>query len=378
MIYLDNAATTMKKPARVIRAVEDAMHRAGNAGRGGHGAARMADEILFELRETAAELFGCPDPEHVVLTMNATHGINIAIHDMTARGKRIVVTPYEHNAVIRPLKLHGAEIIVAEAAPFDRDCLLNAFEDHLRRGVDGAVVNHVSNVFGCRQPLEDLAALCCRYGVPLLVDASQSAGAEKLDMEALDAAYLAMPGHKGLYGPQGTGLLLVRDLTRPLMAGGTGSNSVSPWMPDFLPDRLEAGTQNLPGAAGLLEGLRFVRERGEDHIRAHETALIAETIRGLRRIPGITVHWPEGLSPESGVLSFVSSACSPTELGEKLAERGFALRAGLHCAPLAHRTHGTLEEGTLRLSVSAFSTPGELSLFLRTLRELQKPAQAGL
>ena len=374
MIYLDNAATTLHKPPGVTRAMISAMHSAGNAGRGGHSASRRADGVLYGLRCAAAELFGASGPEQVILTMNATHGINIGIRGLLSRGNRILISPYEHNAVLRCLTEQGADVRVARARPFSRTDLLESFENELRRGADGAAIIHMSNVFGFRLPLEEMAELCRRHGVPFLVDASQSAGILSLDLKKLGADYLAMPGHKGLYGPQGTGLLLCGSdvLPPPLLAGGTGSDSASPWMPSFLPDRLEAGTQNLPGAAGLAAGLDYVRRRGAENIRKRETALIRRCLVGIRAMPHIHPCWPEGTEPESGVLSFTAEGLPSVAVSEYLASAGIAVRAGLHCAPLAHRCCQTEKEGTVRVSVSDLTHPGDIDALLDALDCLRK------
>lgn len=216
-------------------------------------------------------------------------------------------------------------------------------------------------MFGFVQPVEKVAALCRSRGVPLIVDASQSAGILPINMKSLGAAYIAMPGHKGLYGPQGTGVLLCGDgqMPRPLLEGGTGSISLSQEMPDFLPDRIEAGTHNMPGIAGLLAGVRFVRRQGTQAILRHEHALTCWTAESLRRLPGVEVFAHPGCLAQAGVVSFRVPGRDVETVGEALARRGIAVRAGLHCAPLAHRTAGTLDTGTVRVSFSTFNTPQE-------------------
>ena len=223
------------------------------------------------------------------------------------------------------------------------------------------VCNHVSNVFGYVLPVERIGALCRSRGVPFVVDASQSAGCLQVDMDALGAAFVAMPGHKGLYGPQGTGLLLCAAPTRTLLEGGTGSASALQEMPDFLPDRLEAGTHNIPGVAGLLEGIRYVARRGTGAILAHEQALTARAVRGLSSLPGVRVFADPTRQCQAGVVSFQVEGLDCEQVGERLGKRGLALRAGLHCAPLAHRSAGTLEQGTVRASFSAFNAPWEVA-----------------
>lgn len=372
MIYLDSAATTFQKPPTVARAMTEALSTMSSPGRGGHPLAMRAADTAFQCRSELAALFNMKEPERVVFTTNATHGLNIAIKSLVPRGGRVVVSGYEHNAVTRPLAALGADISAADAPPFDRETAVAAFERLIVPGIDAVICNHVSNVFGCIQPIEAVAELCRNRGVPLIVDISQSAGILPLDMERLGAAFIAMPGHKGLYGPQGTGILLCGGdgLPAALLEGGTGSISLSQEMPDFLPDRLEAGTHNMPGIAGLLAGVRFVRRRGTDRILRHEQMLTRRTAELLRTLPAVEVFAaPEG-KQQAGVLSFRVRGRDPELIGEALAERGIAVRAGLHCAPLAHRTAGTLDTGTVRLSLSDFNTPAQIEKLAQELHQL--------
>ena len=297
MIYLDSAATTLQKPPTVYRAVRSAMATMTSPGRGTYGPAARASRTLLACREAAAALFRVDQPEQVVLTFNATHGLNLAIHSLVRPGATVLLSGYEHNAVTRPLAaIPELRLRVVRAPMFCPDLFLEALEHQLNRGVDVVICTHVSNVFGYALPVEEVANLCRQRQVPLIVDASQSAGVLPVTMQAWGAAFVAMPGHKSLYGPQGTGLLLCREGGEPLLRGGTGSLSRQPEMPDFLPDRLEAGTHNVPGAAGLLEGLRFLRRRGIAAIRRQETALVAQLARGLDRLPGVQVYaaWEKG------------------------------------------------------------------------------------
>ena len=264
MIYLDSAATTFQKPAAVPRAVLQAMRTMSSPGRGGYESARLAEETLFRCRKSAAALFSVPSEEQIVFTMNATHALNIAIKSLVRPGGRVAVSGYEHNAVTRVLHALRAEVIVAAAPLFSPQETLEAFEGALKAGVDAAVCTHVSNVFGDILPIEGVAQLCRSSGVPLIIDASQSAGVLPIDCKMLGAAFIAMPGHKGLYGPQGTGLLLCGGEALPLLQGGTGSESLRQEMPDFLPDRLEAGTHNsAPSGSCCTSGSSCAaRERG--------------------------------------------------------------------------------------------------------------------
>ncbi len=372
MIYLDNAATTYQKPLSVDRAMRTALATMSSPGRGTYGPAARASQTLLACREAAAALFQVEQPDRVVLTSNATHGLNIAVHSLVQPGDRVLLSGYEHNAVTRPLvAIPGLHLEVIRAPLFCPSLFLEELRRRLWQGeVDVMICTHVSNVFGYVLPMEEIAALCRQREIPLLVDASQSAGVLPVRLEDWGAAFVAMPGHKSLYGPQGTGLLLCRQPGVPLLAGGTGSQSRQPEMPDFLPDRLEAGTHNVPGAAGLLAGLRFVARRGTGAILRREQALVRQAAEGLRRLPGLQVYAAQEEACQSGVLSFRCTGRDPGWVAEALWRRGIAVRAGLHCAPLAHTTGGTEATGTVRLSVSVFNTPQEVERFLKGMRAL--------
>ena len=372
MIYLDSAATTLQKPPSVPKAVAQALATMTSPGRGNYGPAARASQTLLACREAAADRFRVDQPERVVLTFNATHGLNIAVRSLIKPGQTVVLSGYEHNAVTRPLAMiPGVRVKLVKAPLFRPDLFLEEFERQLTGEVDAAVFTHVSNVFGYALPMEQAAALCRRNGVPFLVDASQSAGALPVPMDGWGAEFIAMPGHKGLYGPQGTGLLLCGERpARPLLLGGTGSASRDRQMPPTLPDRLEAGTHNMPGIAGLLEGLRFVRRRTPEAIACRERQLAAEAVRRLKALPGVEVFTPANGPHPTGVVSFRAAGRDCEELAEALGRRGIALRAGLHCAPLAHRTAGTLDTGTVRLSLSDFNTPAQIEKLAQELHQL--------
>ena len=368
MIYFDSAATTLQKPDSVPAAVADAIRTMTTPGRGDHPAARLAADLMFRCRTAAAELFDVPQPENVILTTSATHGLNTAIRSLVRPGDTVVISGYEHNAVTRTLYAIGdVSCRIVNARLFDPAQMAEGFRKAVDEKVKCVICTHTSNVFGCTLPMDDIAAVCREKGVPLIVDASQSAGIQPVSLKRWGAAYIAMPGHKGLYGPQGTGLLLCGEGQMPtaLMAGGTGSISRQQDMPDFLPDRLEAGTQNVHGAAGLLEGIRFVRGTGLDPIRRREGEVIRVLAEGLKKRRDFRIFDdPRG---ESSVLSILPLNTPPETLADRLAEQGVAVRAGLHCAPLAHRTVGTERTGTLRLSASVFNTPEEAETVLRML-----------
>lgn len=367
MIYLDSAATTLQKPASVPRAAAWAMTHLASPGRGGYPASAAAADVMFHLREEAASLFGVPNPEQVVLTGNATHGLNIAIRSLIRPGDPVLISGYEHNAVTRPLRAAGARIFAARSPLFDEDAAVDAFAQALHNPMAAVVCTMVSNVFGFILPIDEIAALCREKGVPLIVDASQGAGTLPVDLSGWGASFVAMPGHKGLYGPQGTGLLLCGGDAIPLLYGGTGSLSRQQEMPDFLPDRLEAGTHNVCGAAGLLEGIRFVRRKTPARILRHEMHLTRRLTAALQKIPGVTVYQGPHMA---GVVSVTAEGMDLETLGQQLAGQGIAVRAGLHCAPLAHQTAGTLQTGTVRFSFSAFNRPEEADLAAAAVRRI--------
>ena len=358
MIYLDSGATSFPKPDGVKRAVMWAMDHCANPGRGGYDAAMEAARTVYACRKAAAELFDCL-PEQVVFTTSCTHGINIAIRSLVPKGGRVVISGFEHNAVTRMLHGLQAQVTVAGRKLFDWADTLECFEKALRKGQDAAVFTHVSNVFGYILPVREMAALCRSYGVPFVIDGAQSAGNIPISMEELGASFIAMPGHKGLLGPQGTGILLCTSMPQPLLFGGTGSASIEQTMPDVLPERLEAGTVNVPGIAGLGAGLRYLQSVGVERIGLREQKLAAQCAAGLEKL-GMRVFWG---AHQAGVVSFVPEMdCE--EFAIAMAKRGIALRAGLHCAPLAHESGGTLETGTVRVSFGHASTQSQMQRFL--------------
>lgn len=352
MIYLDSAATSLIKPVCVERAALNAMRTMASPGRGGHDPALRAAEEVYACRESAAELFNVDDCSRVVFTMNATHALNIAIRSLARPSMKVLVSGFEHNSVTRPLTVIGADIRVAGAKLYDRDFALNDFSDKLREA-QLVVCTHVSNVFGYILPVYEIGALCRSQGVPFIVDASQSAGILDVDFKRLGADFVAMPGHKALFGPQGTGILLCAEGAKPFMHGGSGSDSVLQRMPDYLPDMLEAGTHNVPGIAGLRAGIDYVKQKGLKNISAHENTLLQSMADELRALERVELFYTEN-GTQSGVLSVRCKDLNCEEAAARLAERGVCVRAGLHCAPFAHRSAGTLDTGTVRFSFSPF------------------------
>ncbi len=371
MVYLDYAATSLRKPPAVWRAVKKAMRQAGGYGRSGHRAALYAGELVYACREHARRLFDLEQPEQVVFTMNATHALNQAIHALADEHTYAAISGYEHNSVVRPLEERNIRYQVLESGLFDAAGMLASAKAALEQDVNLFIINHVSNVFGSVAPLEELDALLYDAGVPLILDASQSAGVLDICVSKLRSlAAVCMPGHKGLLGPQGTGMLLVCSdaLWRPLMQGGTGSLSQDMRQPALMPDRFESGTPNVPGIAGLSEGLRFLRRHGIASVRRKEQELMRVLAQQLGEVPGLELfHHP---TRQVGVLSFRHAAMCSETIAERLADRKICVRAGLHCAPLAHRSAGTLQTGTVRISLGAYSTVRDISILGRALHEI--------
>lgn len=369
MIYLDNGATTLLKPRSVYQASLYALKHYASPGRGGHKAAMDAAEAVFDCRVLAAQLFDT-QPDRVVFTMNATHGLNVAIKSLVGPGDRVVVSGFEHNAAMRPLVAVGADVVIAGRTLFDHAKALMEFEAAITPETKAVICTHVSNVFGYVLPVERIAQLCRERKVPFILDASQSAGCLDVSMEKLGAAFIAMPGHKGLYGPQGTGILLCNDLGKTLLEGGTGSQSQLLTMPEFLPDRHEAGTHNVTGICGLKKGIEFVLEKTPAAILKHEQKLI--TLAGEKLAQTEGVHCFIGpVCVQAGVVSFTVDGHDCEEVGQYLADHGIAVRAGLHCAPVAHESAETIQTGTIRVSVGAFNRKRDISALARCLQQFQ-------
>ena len=364
MIYLDNGATSFPKPQEVSQAVARALEQGANPGRGGYGAAMEAGNLVLNCREAAGRLFHCK-PEQVVLTGNCTQGLNIAIGSLVKEGDRVLISGFEHNAVVRPLYARKVDLRIAGRRLFQWEEILESFRRELRRGVDAAVFTYVSNVFGYILPVEKLAALCREAGVPFILDAAQAAGSLKVSME-LGADFIAMPGHKGLLGPQGTGLLLCGQPGKPLLYGGTGSQSRSHEMPQDLPERLEPGTLNVPGAAGLAAGISIVERKGTDAIFRREHTQAEKLSRELRDL-GFRVFAGEH---QAGTVSFQGRRdCE--EIAAYLAKGGIAVRAGLHCAPLAHESAGTIAQGTVRVSFGHEANDSQRRALVKELAQMR-------
>ena len=374
-LFLDNAATSFPKPDSVYRAMDAAMREIGVApGRGGYRQSLAAARIVFATRSALARFFGVSDSSRLIFTHSATESINIAVNGLLKPGDHVVSTSVEHNALLRPLHLmrgRGVEVTFVQADRFgvvsERD-VARAMRPNTRL----VALAHCSNVTGALQPIGEIARIARRGGALFLVDAAQSAGYFPVDVEAIGIDLLAAPGHKGLFGPPGTGILTVAEglMLEPLVVGGTGGNASSPEQPEQMPERLESGTTNTPAIAGLQAGLEFVQQIGVEAIRAKEQPLIEQLLEGLRATPGVQIYGPQQ-GERGAAVSFNVAGRDPADLGYLL-DTGYdiSVRAGLHCAPDVHRTIGSYPAGTVRVSPGFFTGSEEIAHFLKALHEI--------
>lgn len=375
-VYLDNAATSWPKPETVYLAVDHFMREVGaTPGRGGYQQEEEAQRIADETRTALAQLFHAPDPQSVIFTLNATHAINMALKGLLSPGDHVVTSSIEHNAMWRPLKAlekRGVEITTVPCTP---DGILEPadVEAALRPDTRLVAMLHASNVLGTLLPIAEVGEIVHHRKALLLVDAAQTAGSYPIDMQAMGIDLLAFAGHKGTYGPQGTGGLVVMPgiHLETWVEGGSGFPSRPETMPDELPLRLEAGTQNSTGVAGLLAGVQFVLEQGVEKIHAHEMRLASQLIEQLQAIPGLSILGPVNMEQRTAVVSITVDNYIPDQLSAVLDKVfGVATRAGLHCAPQAHRVAGTLENGTLRFSPGYFTTAEEIDYAVDSLQSI--------
>jgi len=399
VIYMDNAATSFPKPPQVVDAMVRFMTEVGaNPGRSRHALSREASNAAETARDLLAVLFHIPDPKRIIFTLNATESLNTVLFGFLKPGDHVIMSQMEHNSVIRPLRYLEAEgIVTVSVAPCDRMGMLDPEDVRrlLRKETALVAINHASNVCGA---IQDIAAIKQTIGeVPLLVDAAQTAGTVPIDVSALGVDFLAFTGHKGLYGPQGTGGLYIREglVVRPLKRGGTGSVSENEHQPDFFPDAMESGTQNNVGLSGLAEGVRFVLDTGVENIRKHEMSLLQAFIDGVIDVPGLTLYGPLKPEKQVAILSITFDqalpdgmhqsfggcgnraipatfeSIHPNEAGSIL-EQEFEIlvRVGLHCAPLAHRALGSFPDGTVRFSLGYFNTLEEVNIAVQAVRKI--------
>lgn len=381
MIYLDNAATTYPKPPCVRYAVAQALEKYGaNPGRGGHRMAMETAEAVYACRENAAHFFGLDDPTRVVFTANCTEALNTVLQGLLQSGDHVVVSDMEHNAVMRPLtrlREQGVEYSQAVVCEYDRKQTVENFRQAIRPNTKLILCLHASNVFGTVLPIRELGLLAHRNGIFFAVDGAQSAGLLPINMQKDEIDFLCLPSHKGLYGPMGAGMLLCNtnaDLL-PLKTGGTGSQSLSMTQPEELPDRLESGTLNVPGICGLNAGLLWLQETGRANVLQHERWVMQYLYDMLSNCPFVKLYTAQPCSEHTvPLVSFNLLGKVSEEVAEDLAKEGVAVRAGLHCAPCAHRRAGTLQSGVVRVAPSAFTRRQEVeNLYKILIKIARKP-----
>ncbi len=380
MVYFDNAATTFPKPDEVIPAMRECMEkRGGNPGRGFHGLAMAAAEEIYRCRMEAADFFGSEHPERVIFTMNTTHALNLTIKGLVRPGDHVLCSDMEHNAVWRPLdRLAKAGVITYDVfdtypdAPVrTTDMILSSITSRLTPQTSLIVCAHASNICSATLPIESIGRLCRRRGIRLVVDGAQSAGTLPLHVERMGIDALCVPGHKGLYGPQGCGMVILGEgvLPETFMEGGNGVGSLRGDMGDSLPERYEAGTLPTPCLAGLRAGMAFVRRMGTEAIMNHEISLCEQAKNGLLSIPGVTVYAPRH---RGGILLFSVNGHSSEDIGTYLDSRGICVRPGFHCTALGHRTLGTPSGGAVRASFGYFNTAREVDALIRAMRSMAR------
>jgi cysteine desulfurase/selenocysteine lyase len=381
IIYFDNASTSFPKPEEVPRAMAHFLREIGaSPGRSGHRLSIEAGRIVFEAREGIARLLGAKDSSRVVFGLNATEGINQGLKGLLRPGDHVITSSMEHNSVMRPLRAMMEEGLEVSIIPCSKEGFLDpsGVKKAIRPNTRMVVLNHASNVVGTLQPLAGIGEICRREGILFLVDAAQSAGAVPVDMEREKIDLLAFTGHKALFGPQGTGGLVLGERVDekelvPMKRGGTGSRSEQEEQPDFLPDLCESGTPNVVGIAGLLAGLDFVLREGVEKIRVNEMKLTEKLLQGLLAIQRVVLYGPREARKQLGTVSFNIRGIAPSEVGLWLDEEfGILCRVGLHCSPASHQTIGTFPQGTVRFSLSYFNREEEVEEALQAVGRIAR------
>lgn len=380
MIYLDNAATTFPKPESVYAKMDDCMRNyCANPGRSGHKMAMESARVVEETRDIIAKLFNIKNPMDVVYTFNATDSLNLAIKGFLKPGDHVITTTMEHNSVLRPimeLENIGVEhtfVQADEEGRVDPKDVEAAIKDNTKL----IAIIHASNVTGTLIDIETIGKIAKNHGITYLVDASQSAGIYDIDVDKLNIDMLAMPGHKGLLGPQGTGVLYVNNKIRlhSQREGGTGSKSEEIIQPDLYPDKYESGTHNTPGIVGLGAGVEFLLETGLDNIRKHEEELSQYMIDEILKIDGVKLYGPKSAKERAAVIAVNIKDLDSGEVTFRLdREFGIATRSGIHCAPLAHKSIGTLEQGAVRFSLGYFTTKEEVEEAIKAIKVIASEA----
>ena len=377
MIYLDNAATTLHKPPQVEQAILEALHTAGNPGRGAHEPTLHAARIVLDTRLALAELFHAPDPSCIVFAANATMALNTVLNGVLHPGDHVITTVCEHNSVLRPLyrlRAHGVGVSFTGVDNAARLCY-DQWEALLRPTTRALVVTGASNVTGNGTDLAKAAGFAHRHGLLLIVDAAQTAGSQAIDVQALGIDVLCFTGHKALLGPQGTGGLYVRPglSIQPLVVGGSGVHSFDEQHPAQMPTALEAGTLNVPGLAGLCAGVEWILAQGVETLCAKETALAALFYKNIRDLPNVKIYGDPEMALHAPIISLNIGDEDSARIADILWEDySICVRAGAHCAPLMHKALGTVEQGVVRFSFSHFNTEAEV---LQTAAAVQELAQ---
>ena len=377
-IYLDNGATSFPKPACVAESINNYICNVGaTINRSVYKSASDAGMVTYTLRERLCKLFNFDDPRHVVLTAGNTMALNMVIKGYLKPGDHVIVSSMEHNAVMRPLLQLGSSGISFDRIPSDADGIadITKLPTMFKGNTKLVIVSHASNVGGGLQDIEAIGKICEEKGVPFVVDGAQSAGHYPVDFKAAKLSALTVPAHKGLLGPQGIGALLIAPefaaKVDPLITGGTGSASDSEIQPDYMPDRFESGTSNMPGIYGFEASTRFIEETGIGAIRSHEIALTKRFIEGLDVISGLRVVGPKDLDKRVGVVSIDCLEEDNAEVSYALeTQYGIMTRCGLHCAPSAHKTLGTFPQGVIRFSLSWFNTEEDVDAAVNALKEI--------
>lgn len=375
MIYFDNAATTLQKPACVVQAVTQAMCSLGNSGRGVHSGALSASRIIYDTRAALAELFGAESPERIAFTANSTQALNIAIKGVLDPGDHVITTALEHNSVLRPLyemEDRGVELTILPADAMG-NIRCEDFEKEIKPNTKAIVTTHGSNLTGNLLDIQRIGNIAKKHDLIYMVDASQTAGVFDIDVQQMQIDILCFTGHKGLLGPQGTGGIYVREgvRVRPFLSGGSGVQTYLRSHPPQMPTALEAGTLNGHGIAGLGAAVRYLRETGLPAIRAKEQDLMWDFYTQVRQIPGITVYGDFSSKNRCAIVSLNIRDYDSGEVSDALSEHyGIATRPGAHCAPLMHKALGTVEQGAVRFSFSHYNTKEEINIAVSALREL--------
>lgn len=377
MIYFDNAATTLRKPPEVEQAMLDALHTAGNAGRGAHEPTLRASRMVYHTREKLAELLGISNPSRIAFTCNGTESLNGAIGGLFGKGDHVITSVCEHNSVLRPLyrlkEQQGAELSFLPVD--DKGRIRYEFlETLLQKNTKGVVITHASNLTGNVTDLERVASFTKEHGLLLVVDASQSAGVLPIQAEQTGMDVLCFTGHKGLLGPQGTGGIYVREglEVAPLKVGGSGIHSYDTRHPSMMPTALEAGTLNVPGIAGLGAGVSYLLETGVPTIHEKEQNLAARFVQGIRHLPGVRFYGDLDGQLRTGIVSLNIGTEDSGRISDWLWEDyGICVRAGAHCAPLMHKALGTMQQGAVRFSFSHYNTMEEIEIAIRAIQEIE-------